>query len=307
MNKTEKYLLLSLIMLFLVLITVLLTSSRTQDKNMTSKQSSKNMNTKQSINKNSKPIRRYLLKPNASTNYVSMANNLAEQIQKQYDKYDMFIIRLDPASGVRVGSMLSYMLENLEKPVVIVPEKGECDKISTVIPEVMLYHKNKLYRCTRLVSNNKGEVTSDVDLDKPGTPLELTGDKFQVKKLDQNKLVPVARLVDRKSLSSIPGLINKSKSKSIILDVRNMGNNQEIIKVLSGMIKTMSTAGITVVVVSDQNNPAMNTYVKHGAVNGSSMTMANLIAKLTYICTYVKEPEIIQQLVTKNLRGDVDE
>ncbi len=101
--------------------------------------------------------------------------HLAELIEKNYDKYDGFVILHGTDTMAYSASALSFMLENLDKPVIFTGSQlpigtirtdGKENFISAVeiaaaqnngrpeVPEVCIFFENKLYRGNRTTKHN---------------------------------------------------------------------------------------------------------------------------------------------------------
>ncbi len=95
---------------------------------------------------------------------------LAEIIQKHYDSYDGFVVLHGTDTMAYTASALSFMLENLQKPVIFTGSQLPIGMLRTdgkenlvtsieiaaekrnevpVVPEVCIYFENKLYRANR--------------------------------------------------------------------------------------------------------------------------------------------------------------
>lgn len=107
---------------------------------------------------------------------ISFWKNLASLIEKNYDRYDGFVVLHGTDTMAYSASALSFMLENLEKPVIFTGSQlpigmlrtdGRENLISSIeiaasvrddgypmVPEVCIYFESMLYRGNRTVKYN---------------------------------------------------------------------------------------------------------------------------------------------------------
>ncbi len=184
--------------------------------------------------------------------------SIAEVIEEHYDKYDGFVILHGSDTMSYTGSALSYMLENLRKPVILTGSQLPIGDLRTdakenlitaieiatlkegdepAIQEVGLYFEYKLYRANRTTKISAEHFEAFTSLNYPelaesGVHLKINkddvfrifhGDSFNVhKKLDDNvailKIFPGLNHNVLKGILEIPGL------KAIILETYGAGN-----------------------------------------------------------------------------------
>ena len=90
-------------------------------------------------------------------------NQIAADIVKEYNNYDGFVIVGAQDTIPYTASALSFILENLTKPVVISGDDLSNSLVlasSTKFPEVMVASEGKLIRGSRSVANSTGGFTS---------------------------------------------------------------------------------------------------------------------------------------------------
>ena len=183
---------------------------------------------------------------------------IAEIIENNYDKFDGFVVLHGSDTMSYTSSILSFMLENLAKPIIFTGSQLPIGDLRTdakenlitsiqlasiqshgkpVIKEVCLYFEYKLYRANRTTKINAEHFQAFASLNYPdlaesGVHLKINKDYlyktntekvFKVhKELDKNivliKLFPGISKTVMESLMAIPNL------KAIILETYGAGN-----------------------------------------------------------------------------------
>jgi lysophospholipase len=124
---------------------------------------------------------------------------IAKTIEKNYSKYDGFVVCHGTDTLAYTSSILSFMLENLQKTVVVTGSQIPIEELRNdaqdnllgallvaghfVIPEVTVYFNDKLYRGNRVskVSSNKLEAFNTPNIHPLGNfnvSFELHWDKI---------------------------------------------------------------------------------------------------------------------------------
>ncbi|WP_147678487.1 asparaginase [Algibacter pacificus] len=183
---------------------------------------------------------------------------IAEVIEEKYNDFDGFVVLHGSDTMSYTASALSFMLENLAKPVIFTGSQLPIGDLRTdakenlitsiqvaslqknktpVIKEVCLYFEYKLYRANRTTKINAEHFQAFASLNYPdlaesGVHLKInhkylfqpnTNKKFQVhKNLDQNialiKLYPGISKIVLKNIFNTPDL------KAVILETYGSGN-----------------------------------------------------------------------------------
>lgn len=98
---------------------------------------------------------------------IEVFKTLAKMIDQEYNNYNGFVLVVPNISIVYLGSQLSFMLENLSKPVVLTGSQFSFAEMRNdafqnivnsfviagqyIIPEVLIIMNNKMYRANRCV------------------------------------------------------------------------------------------------------------------------------------------------------------
>lgn len=242
-------------------------------------------------------------------------NQIVKTISSLYQEYDAFVIVHNPETITYTASALSFLLENLNKTVVIT-EKDIRESIKLAsnycIPEVLIYNNSKILRGCRckkykdvIISPNfpflgkKQQINDELLLEHPKEP-------FRPKTVDINKQIVIIKLFPGIDADYLESIIKGCRIYGIILESYNIGYislaNRFITK-----IKEIVQGGIIVANVSQDMNPVMDgTLESVGVIPCSSMTTESVFAKLSLIVSNVKYDQyLVSQLMKINMRGEL--
>lgn len=193
---------------------------------------------------------------NMNVNYYI---NIAEIISDNYDKFDGFVVLTGSDTMSYTSSAISFMFENLQKPVIFTGSQLPIGDLRTdakenlitsiqvastfennmpVIQEVGLYFEYKLYRANRTTKINAEQFEAFASMNYPplaesgvhlnfNYPLLLKPNKKEEKlvfrkKLDNN--VAILKLFPGITESVVNSFINIPNLKGIILETYGSGN-----------------------------------------------------------------------------------
>jgi len=270
---------------------------------------------------------------------------LATVIEENYGRYDGFVVLHGTDTMSYSASMLSFMLENLNKPVIftgsqlpmgVIRTDGRDNFINAIeiaaaringipmVPEVAIYFENKLMRGNRTSKYNAENFNAFLSGNYP--PLAEVGvyiryntemilkpntEKLKVhKELDNSvlilKLFPGIDGIVVKNALNIAGL------KGVILETYGAGNaptDDWFIDALSQAI----AKGIIIYNVTQCKGGAVDmgkyeTSMKLsqiGVIGGSDITTESAIAKMMYLLGQGYNREEIKKLLQVSLRGEL--
>jgi L-asparaginase len=272
---------------------------------------------------------------------------LAEVISVNYEKYDGFVILHGTDTMSYTASALSFMLDNLNKPVVITGSQLPLGMIRTdgrdnfissleiagaksddipMIPEVCIYFENQLFRGNRTHKFNAENFDAFKSANYP--PLANVG--VYIKYHEQNILKPnfkrlkiyskmdtnmvVLRLFPGINSNTVKAIFAIDGLKAVILETYGAGNAPTE-KWFLDELKTAIDKGILIVNISQCRGGSveMGKYetsldlAEMGLINGKDMTIEAALTKLMWILGMEVPNEEARRLMEKNLKGEIRE
>ncbi len=264
---------------------------------------------------------------------------IGDHIQKNYAEYDGFVILHGTDTMAYTASALSFMLENLSKPVVFTGSQlplfetrndARENLINAIliaghyrIPEVCIYFNNKLFRgnrCKKVDASSfaafaspnfptLGKVGSDIvmrhHLMRPTPDASLQLQRFHAAEIGALRIFPgISPELLRQCL--------RQPLQALVLETFGLGNAPDN-KMFFDIVKEAVDAGLVIVNCSQCTTAKvkMSEYaagaalLKAGVVSGGDMTAEAALAKLFYLFSkQLSLAEIKMQLV-KDLRGEL--
>ncbi|GAB5378919.1 MAG: asparaginase [Aliiglaciecola sp.] len=264
---------------------------------------------------------------------------IADDIQSHYHQYDGFIILHGTDTMAYTASALSFMLEDLTKPVIVTGSQiplaelrsdGQVNLLNALfiaanypIAEVSLYFNNRLFR-----GNRSRKVDSD-GFDAFGSPnfpallqaginIELLAGKIQQNRsttLSVSKMssqpIGVVTLYPGISAEVIRNTLQQPVKALILLSygVGNAPQNPELLAQLEQAQQNDIIVLNCTQCVSGKVNMSgyANGHVLRevGVVSGSDMTPEAALAKLHYLLSKNLPVKEIKRLLVTNLRGEL--
>jgi len=264
---------------------------------------------------------------------------IAEDIKANYEDYDGFVVLHGTDTMAYTASALSFMFENLSKPVIVTGSQiplsqlrsdGQVNVLNSLyiaanypINEVALYFNNKLFRGNRSI---KAYADGFDAFDSPNMPPLLeAGINIQLiagsigtqtnESLSLTKITPqpigVVHLYPGISSLLIENVI-KQPVKALILRSYGVGNAPEDKALLDCLAKAKSQ-GIIIVNCSQciKGKVNMSGYAtgnalsQHGVISGNDMTLEATLTKLHYLLSQNLDYETTCKLMLSNLRGEL--
>lgn len=270
---------------------------------------------------------------------------LVTVIEKKYENYQGFVILHGTDTMAYTASALSFMLENLNKPVIltgsqlplgIIRTDGRDNLINSIeitlavkdgipiVPEVAIYFENKLLRGNRTTKTNAENFSAFISGNYPslaeiGVRIKYNynfinwtnSKKLKVHKdLDYN--VAILKLFPGISPHIVSSTLNTPNLKALILESFGSGNaptNKWFIKQLENAIKrNIIIFNVTQCKEGSVEIGKYETSIdlgRIGVIGGFDITTETAIAKLMYLLGAKLNSEKIKKLLITSLRGEI--
>uniref|UniRef100_UPI003F5CEB44 asparaginase n=1 Tax=Buchnera aphidicola TaxID=9 RepID=UPI003F5CEB44 len=264
---------------------------------------------------------------------------IANDIKKNYKKYDGFIILHGTDTMSYTASALSFILENLNKPVIItgsqiplyeIRSDGRQNLLNSLliasnfpIHEVTLFFNNKLYRGNRTTKTHADGLNAFSSPNLP--PLLKIGVKIKYSKkniiLKKNKKL-IVHNIKHQPISIItiyPGISKQIMKnfflkpvKGLILCSYGKGNapqNKEFLdEINKANKKKIIIINLTQCIsgkVNMKNYATGNTLSNSGVISGKDLTIEATLTKLHFLFSQKIPINLIKKKIQENLRGEI--
>lgn len=284
----------------------------------------------------------YELSPLLDSSNMAVAewNRIGGKISELYKEYDGFVILHGTDTMAYTAAALSFMLENLDKPVILtgsqiplceVRSDGRDNLITSimiaaegVVREVCLYFGGKLLR-----GNRATKMSADglIAFDSPNLqPLADAGINIRYlptppppRSEGEFAFAPFSE-VPIGVLKVFPGInfslfdaVMTEKLRGVVLETFGAGNIPGEGNSLLPIIRSAFAAGAVIAVCSQcpQGTVSLGAYaasselVRAGAVSGFDMTTEAAVAKLYYLFSKGYTKEQIKEKMEKNICGEL--
>ena len=171
---------------------------------------------------------------------------IAEIIETNFEKFDGFVVLTGSDTMSYISSAISFMLENLQKPVIFTGSQLPIGDLRTdakenlitsieiacarknyqpIIQEVCLYFEYKLYRANRTTKINAEQFEAFTSMNYPAlaeSGVHLTFNEFYLQKPSKNKNLIVRKqlVTDVVILKLFPGITQNTVQS--ILEIKNL-------------------------------------------------------------------------------------
>ena len=270
-------------------------------------------------------------------------NQIGSAIAERYDDYDGFVVLHGTDTMAYSASAISFMLENLSKPVIFtgsqiplgqIRSDGRDNIISSVliaasgeVHEVCIYFNGVLLRGNRSTKRSSDqfeafEAPNDAPLAHAGIQIAYKRRVLRPKSEEPFRFQPFKELPIG-VIKIFPGIqfayfesLMTDKLKGVVLETFGAGNipgsaQNALLPIIDRAYKNGTI--ITVCSQCSQGAVSLGTYAassalrRVGAVNGKDMTTEAALAKSYYLMSVSDDMDWVKAQMQKNLRGELTE
>ncbi len=267
-------------------------------------------------------------------------NKIAHEIETRYDDYDGFVVLHGTDTMAYTASALSFMLENLSKPVILTGSQIPFCEIrsdardnlvtsvliagSAEVKEVCLYFGGKLMRGNRTTKYSADGLIAFKSANFPNLAEAGIGIRYSRELLrEPSKGVFRAGMLTDVPIGVIkvfPGIqfelfesIMTERLRGIVIETFGAGNIPGDGRSLLPIIEKAKKNGTVIAVCSQcpQGTVSLGTYetssslIRAGAVSGFDITTEAAVAKLYYLFSCGYSADKVKSLMQKDLRGEM--
>lgn len=267
---------------------------------------------------------------------------VAEDIERNYDAHDAFLILHGTDTMAYTASALSFMLENLNKTVIVtgsqvplteVRNDARDNLISSLliagqyhIPEVCLFFHNTLYRGNRTTKVDAdhfdafaspnfpalGEVGVDVDIVERRVLVATSGADLNVHRFTSNPYVGMVRLFPGISVEIMRNFL-QPPLQGLVLETYGVGNAPNDNPAFLDALHEADQRGVVIVNCTQCLRGTVNieeyatgaSLKAAGVISGYDMTPEAALTKLYYLFSQQLPQVEVKRQMQADLRGEL--
>ncbi len=266
-------------------------------------------------------------------------------IKKNYTSVDGFVILHGSDTMAYTASALSFMLENLNKPVILTGSQLPIGTIRTdgkenlitaieiaaakekgkpIVAEVCIYFEYQLYRGNRTHKFNSEHFQAFQSANYPvlaEAGVHIKYNHSAIKKVGNKKLtvhtsldpnIAILKMFPGITQNVVKAILNTKNCRAIIIETFGSGNTSTQ-KWLMDELKAAIKKGIIVLNVTQCNAGAVEQgkyatsamLEKIGAIGGADISTEAAVAKLMFVLGSSTNKKQIEKLLRSDLRGEI--
>ncbi|MGZ4035315.1 MAG: asparaginase [Bacteroidia bacterium] len=270
---------------------------------------------------------------------------IADLIEKNYNKADGFVILHGSDTMSFTASALSFMLENLSKPVILTGSQLPIGTIRTdgkenlitaieiaaakekgksIVSEVCIYFEYQLYRGNRTHKFNSEHFQAFQSANYPvlaEAGVHIKYNQQALKKAGNQKLkvhsslnpdIAILKIFPGITQNVVEAIVNTKNIKAIILETFGSGNASTQ-KWFIDVLKKAIGKGIVILNVTQCNAGKVEqgkyatsaAFAKIGVIGGADITTEAAVAKLMFVLGTTSNKKEIEKLLKTDLRGEI--
>ncbi|MGZ4059890.1 MAG: asparaginase [Bacteroidia bacterium] len=270
---------------------------------------------------------------------------IADLIEKNYNKADGFVIPHGSDTMSFTASALSFMLENLSKPVILTGSQLPIGTIRTdgkenlitaieiaaakekgksIVSEVCIYFEYQLYRGNRTHKFNSEHFQAFQSANYPvlaEAGVHIKYNQQALKKAGNQKLkvhsslnpdIAILKIFPGITQNVVEAIVNTKNIKAIILETFGSGNASTQ-KWFIDVLKKAIGKGIVILNVTQCNAGKVEqgkyatsaAFAKIGVIGGADITTEAAVAKLMFVLGTTSNKKEIEKLLKTDLRGEI--